>query len=364
MRVAILVGRCCLVAGVLLTSASFVSAEEIRIVTWNLEWFFDHDITDDSSNIGKEFAAPNAQEFRDRVEGFADAIDEIDPTIVALQEVENAQVVQAIANDLLQHHGHSFKVAFVQGRDSHTGQDVAFLVRDGIPFEATRFDFADFQGDGDFKDLSKHLRVKLELGGEEVTLVVVHLITRVNDRKRQAKTLRAWTEDIVPDRNIVVLGDFNSGLRVNETFPESEMGIIRGFGTPETTDDLFDTHLRLDSGDTHVSGRQLDRILLSPSLMQSGGVEFTAVEVKKDLAILGSQDSGGGVAYHLPSSEQDRSDHFPLIATFTVNGGQPPPEPEVTKAQLLEAIQGLEEEIERLSGKVEELREAVEDFPD
>ena len=338
--------------------------QEVRILTWNLEWFFDHDTSDDDSNIGRDFAAPSAQEFRDRVATIADAIATIQPTIVALQEIENALVVQALATELLQRHSLAYTVAFVQGRDTHTGQDVAFLVDSTLPFTVERFDFSEFAGEPDFKDLSKHLRMDVTIAGEPVTLVTVHLITQLSQRLRQARTLRAWTQELVPARNLIILGDFNSGLRVNETTNDSEMGIIRGFGTSSTDDDLFDAHLNLTNRDTHVSGRELDRILLSPSLTDTAGLHLTSIERRRDLAIRGAVDGLEAVAYELPVDQQDLSDHFPLIATLTATNMAPPPPPAISRADLLEAMQRLESELQRLANEVNALRVLVEQIPE
>lgn len=358
----VVVGAVLLVVGLVAPAA----AEEVRVATWNLEWFNDNLTSDDFSNIGRDFAAPSAQEFRERVETVADAIAAFEPTILALQEIENERVVLALAAALQQDHGLSYSVSFVEGRDSHTGQDVAFLVKSGVVFQGDRFDFSDFAGDSDFKDLSKHQRLDVEIGGEPVTVVAVHLITSLDQRLRQAKTLRAWTEELVPSGNVIVLGDFNTGLAVNETTAGSEMGVIRGFGTPDTGDDLFDVHQVVANRVTHVSGRELDRILVSPGLNDGSGVAFVSAEVRRDLAIRGSGvDSGNAVDYSRPQSEQDNSDHFPLIATFTVAGGMDgggggEDEDEVTREELLEALRRVEERLQDLSEEVEGLREAVE----
>ena len=126
-------------------------AETIRIGTWNIKWLFDHDPSDDSSGIGRNFAAPSQAKYIERITAVADAIQEMDLTILGLQEIENAKVVQDIADDLQTRHGLAFRVAFVQGRDTHTGQDVAFLLRQALPGEARRFPFDAFDDDDSFK---------------------------------------------------------------------------------------------------------------------------------------------------------------------------------------------------------------------
>lgn len=292
-----------------------IHAEPIRIATWNLEWFFDADPSDDPTGLNFDPAAPSEDEYYSRVKGFADAIAKINPHIMALQEVENKEVVQDIADQLKDEYGLKYTVAFVQGKDSTTKQDVAVLVKDGIPFVARRFTFAR-HGDSDFKDLSKHLWLSATIDGKPFDFVVVHLITRPAERIRQARTLREWTENMAGG-NLVILGDFNVGIRFEETTPDSDIGIIRGFQTEDTDDDLFDAHQKLGNRKTHVSGKELDRVLLSPSLVDLQGLDFQSVENRQDLAIHGNADQGGGVDYDLPEEEQDLSDHFPLVVTLS-----------------------------------------------
>ena len=185
-------------------------AGEIRLATWNLEWFFDHDTNDNDSDLSHEQSAPDAAEYQSRVDGFAEAIASMNPHVLALQEIENEKVVEDIAERLESSHSLDYSVVFVQGRDSYTEQDVAFLVKDGTTVTASRFEF-DFEGDDRYKDLSKHLRITATIEGHTLEIITVHLITSTGDRKRQARTLREWAEDLVLE-NLVILGDFNVAL--------------------------------------------------------------------------------------------------------------------------------------------------------
>ncbi len=336
--------------------------ETFRLATWNLEWFFDQDTSDNTSNLSKQQSAPNQNEFNERVDTFADAIAEINPTIIALQEIENQKVVQDIADRLQEEHSLAYEVAFVQGRDTFTEQDVAYLIKQGIPFNASRFDFTNFVGNHDFKDLSKHLKLEVIINGEEITLVTIHLISSSpSDRIKQAKTLRAWTEAMVSTDDLIILGDFNTGLRFQEVTPDSDLGIIRGFQTSITTDDLFDAHQLLNPRETHVTGKEFDHILVSPVLRDQSGLDLASVETRRDLAIRGTEDtSSDGVAYSLPQNEQDLSDHFPVVAAFSMAGAPtatPAPTPltnEEKRALLLEKITHIENEI---TGLIEELQQ-------
>jgi hypothetical protein len=107
-------------------------------------------------------------------------------------------------------------------------------------------------------------------------------------------------------------------VRFHETAADTDIGVIRGLGTPTSADDLFDAHAELARTDrrTHVSGRELDRILLAPRLRDGEGLELKSVATLRSLAIRGDADTGRDVDYHLPAAEQDLSDHFPLLVVL------------------------------------------------
>lgn len=334
--------------------------ETLRVATWNLEWFFDADTSDNPTMLARSQSAPDQTEFDERVDAFTDAVQAINPTIIALQEIENRKVVQELANRLQEKHNLAYQVAFVQGRDTATEQDVAFLVKQGIPFNQSRFSFSGFAGNSDYKDLTKHLKLEVTINGEEMTLVTVHLITRLSDRLKQAKTLRAWTEEMVAANNLIILGDFNTGLRFQEVTPGSDIGIIRGFQTSTTADDLFDTHQLLNPRQTHVSGGEFDHILISPLLIDESGLDLSLVEVRRDLAIRGAADTVPGVDYALLPEEQDLSDHFPVVATFSV----PVDRDAEIRAQLLEKITDIENELARLAEQLQEVKALLGELED
>ena len=78
-------------------------------------------------------------------------------------------------------------------------------------------------------------------------------------------------------------------------------------------------HAELSETDrkTHVGGRELDRVLLSPKLRNGEGLEFKSVENRRSLGVRGTADMGSGVDYDLPADQQDLSDHFPLMVVLS-----------------------------------------------
>ena len=113
-------------------------------------------------------------------------------------------------------------------------------------------------------------------------------------------------------------GDFNSQISPTTTSATTDLGIIRGLDTATSKDDLSDVFSKIppNKRKTHVGGSALDRVLLSPSLMDNAGLHFKFVTIRGDLAVRGSPDQGGGVDYDKPPPERDLSDHFPVVLTL------------------------------------------------
>lgn len=311
-----------------LTPADAALAGRLRLATWNLEWFFDLDPSDNIRPLPKSKAAPSAADYRWKRDALADAINDLRPDILAVQEIENEKVMKGLARALRTRHNLGYTVAFVQGGDTQTEQDVAFLVREGLAAQAYRWEFPGELG-SDYKNLSKHRMLEVDLGGETLYLLNIHLVasTGAAERQRQARTVRYWLGDLIAQgRVVVVMGDTNSGLRVNETTPGSEIGIVRGFQTPTTSDDLDDLSRGLPAGErrTHLNGKEYDRVLVSPSLQQDASgrpdLVFERIDRREDACIRGQgQDSGHGDGYwSIPEAERDISDHYPLVVEFAV----------------------------------------------
>jgi len=84
---------------------------------------------------------------------------------------------------------------------------------------------------------------------------------------------------------------------------------------------------------------------------------------RPNLTIRGTEDhSLGGVDYSHPQDEQDLSDHFPVMATFsmadasTPTPGPTPPTNEEIRALLLEKITQIENEIAELMEELQEVK--------
>ena len=314
-------------------SAADQAPERLVIATWNIEWFYDHDQTDNESALAKKLSAPTAADWNWRVTEAAKVVAAINPTVMALQEIENEKVVQDLAKQLKEQHQQEYKVAFIQGRDTYTEQDVALLYKSGLIHQERRNQTDEMYESKRYYNLSKHLFATFQWTdkGEthEITLCNVHLRagTRGEEpRVRQCCLINHWIQPHIKNKeNVIVLGDINTLCDCHEYTLEQDLAVLCGKREGSDLSDLIDLHLRLKKSDraTHMIGRQFDHILVSSALIedkkQQPDFVFASIESRKDLVLRGKQDEDHyNIFYQIEESERDVSDHYPVIATFEI----------------------------------------------
>lgn len=322
----------CLLVCLIVTS---VAADEkpntISVATWNLEWFFDDYTGDNSSDLSKKQSAPSREEWQWKLNNAARVVGEMKPTILALQEVENRQVIRQLTRKLKDQYQLSYRIAYIEGWDNFTEQDVAIIYRGGLVQYSCREQTADMFSSKEFYNLNKHLFATFEWGEgedkESLTMLTVHLraMPEKHDlRQKQVKLIRAWIgERIERGENVIVLGDFNSEETAEQIQPNSDLAILSGWTTGPESDDLFDLHNYLEPRlrDTHMGGKQFDRIFASRSVMEDAkrvkDLSFSRVACFKDLVIVGERDNDHfNKFYDIPQAQRDVSDHYPVMAEF------------------------------------------------
>ena len=307
--------------------------ETLRIGTWNLEWFYDHDKTDNRSKLSKEKSAPTKNDWQWKLNAVARVIGETKPYIMAFQEIENRKVLLDLKKVLHEKYRLSYRVAFVEGFDSFTGQDVGVLFQNGLVEMSRREQNQEQWQSKRFYNLSKHLFTRFEwgTGPNKESLVLVNLHLRASPEKedlriKQIKLVRQWIdEDIRRGRNIMVVGDLNTEHGFGKQQDHSDIGCLRGLGDGDASNDLVDLHGSLQDSNraTHLNGKQFDRILFSQSLMEDNRNHRDLVFVKgfvaKDLVVVGKFDKDGSRwenMYSIPKVDRDISDHYPVFGEF------------------------------------------------
>ncbi len=318
--------------------ASFAQADELPsrlvVATWNVEWFFDDDRGDNGSDLSREQSAPNRDAWEWKLAQVAGAVAKLRPTILALQEVENRRVLSNLTRRLKDDHGLTYRIAYIEGWDTFTEQDVAVLYQSGLVEYSCREQSREMFLSQQYYNLNKHLFARFEWGPddakESLTLLNVHLRATpeaADLRLRQVRLMRKWiAEQIRRGENVIVLGDLNTEEKNHPPEAATDLGVLLGIATPEPSDDLFDLHARLPAAlrATHLSGGQFDRILISPTMSHDApdrqDFVFGSVRVAKDVVIRGQgQDTDHfNSFYQIPQDERDVSDHYPLVAEFLV----------------------------------------------
>lgn len=328
-------------------AGSSSAAADFSVLTWNLEWFYDDQTSDNPSKLAKEKSSPSRAQWdwkRDRV---AAAIAKVQPTVVALQEIENQNVMFFLTRAIDRNHKLKYDDHVIKGDDFFTEQDVAFLTTTttGVQSISRGIVTPDMKSRG-YASVSKHLFAVVEIPvGDHVELVVManlHLRAQAEQgqlRAKQARTVSRWLERLVtgvrasqddPSRpvHVIVTGDFNTEELTGQITPGSDLDVIASRGTADRSDDLVDLHERIPVGErtTHLlPGRQFDRFLVSRDLVidtpDTLDLSLQDIAVRPDLNFGGEQDSQEQHWNHywdIPDDERDVSDHNPVLARFQI----------------------------------------------
>ena len=328
-------------AAVLWAAASAVPArgdeapETLRVMTWNVEWFFDDFRGDNRSDIAREQSPPDRAAWEWKRDAVAASIAAIEPTIIALQEVEDRNAMFALRDTLREQHQLSYRVAFIDGFDLGTEQDVAILFRSGLVEFSRREQSSEMFASAEFYNLSKHLFGRFEWQTadgrtESLLLLTVHLRARAEAadlRRRQAKLGHRWLAAAVAAReNVILLGDMNVESSYGQPSADDDgIELLAGKGTPSPEDDLRDLHefLPADRRRTHmILPRQFDRVLVSPPLLEDapGRVDlvFKSVRVATEATVRGTPagPEHWEDRYDGDLAQRDVSDHYPVVVDF------------------------------------------------
>jgi endonuclease/exonuclease/phosphatase family metal-dependent hydrolase len=326
-----------------------------KAMTWNVENLF---------RPKPDAAEETKQQYRSKLELLADVIGQLDPDVMALQEVggeDGEKPLEDLQEALGGSYPHRAVSAFRDGRDIQ----VAFLSKhpvdeqeDTVNFpEGPALDIHDLDEAGNPKPIERMgrgaLRVRVTKDGLTVDLITAHLKSKLltfpggrfsprNEGERaqvagialmrrmaEAVTLRIWVNELLggEDRTpLLLLGDLNDVPEAQTSLilngpPGSEIG-TRGFNIPDKGDAarLFNLAPTIPASD-RVSRRHRGRGELIDQILAS--VEFFPVgdDRRRQLPQFASHID---VADGLPSVgenpvEREKAvapDHAPVTATF------------------------------------------------
>lgn len=309
------------------------------IMTWNLEWFYDEQTGDNYGDLPREKSSPSREQWNWRRDAVAASIAAAKPTVVALQEVENQRVLFYLTRAIQRGFRDRYRDVFIQGTDYFTEQDVGFLYREELDLiQMSRYGQTKaMRATKNYYNVSKHVEAVFQVpvgdGYERVTVMNLHLRAKEEVepiRVRQARLVHLWIADrVAAGENIIVLGDLNTEVRVGEVnLAQRDLGAVMGLQNKNAEDDLVDLNTRLpeDARQTHLlPGREFDRILVSPSLIEDDpdrpDLVFADIKVLRSLAVRGPVDTPEqhwDGYWELPAEERDLSDHWPVMARFEI----------------------------------------------
>lgn len=306
--------------------------DSITVMTWNLEWFYDDFKPDNGSDLAKKQSAPSKADWEWKLNHVAEVISKVKPTILCLQEVESRSTLRKLVLKLREEHNTFYRIAFIEGLDFFTEQDVAILYQSGLVQYSRREQSKEMWDSKDYYNLQKHLLAKFEWGEgaakETLSVINVHMragTDAVEFRKRQCRLAHEWMkEKILAGENVIITGDLNTDELYGEETANGDMALVRGLTTRDKQDDLLDLHEYIDKNrrTTHLGGKQFDRILASQSMLDDQSnrkdLVFSKATVRPDLVVRGKgvDQNHFDEYYKIDKRERDISDHYPVIAEF------------------------------------------------
>ena len=208
-----------------------VEKDTVIIGTYNTEFLFDGVNDPRPQNIWQ-----NAQAAEDHMEDIAGVIRRNAPDILALQEVEDADILMDLAESI---RDPVYTPHFVQGRDTATGQDVGLLTQTDLVRNMTRTNCRSGPVPGSVcgssysntRGISKNMIALFDscLFGQKFALIVVHLYAFVSNptrcvwRENQARVIQDVVQQLMAaEFEVVITGDLNDYSDLHEDVQSSE----------------------------------------------------------------------------------------------------------------------------------------------
>ncbi len=250
-----------------------VSSSELEVLTWNIEKF---PIYNENTII--ELAA---------------IINELDPDLIAMQEISNSEALDALLA----------KLPGWEGQIAISGSlNLAYIYKTG-EVEILENSTELFEDDRSAFPRSPQMLTARYTGGEPITFINIHLKCcggedNFNRRKDASVKLKQYIDTNLADKRVVLLGDFNdeiTGDSLNTPFFNFIADSLNYTFADMTIANGNETHWSYPGWPSHI-----DHILLSDELYGS--------EIKTETLTFDTCD---------PAYSMIISDHRPLIITLT-----------------------------------------------
>lgn len=307
----------------------------LKIATYNVENLFDLQKTKHryEEYIPNGKSLWNKKNYTIKLRNIAKVIKDIDADIIALQEVGSLGALKDLKREIKKQ-GLYYKYFDIADR-KNTAIKVAILSK--FPFQYSK----DLEVRAGYK-YRNILETKFSIDSHDLYIFNNHWKAKSGPESMRivsAKRLRKRIEEIGTDKNIVLLGDFNSDYeeyikfkrkrKHNNTYGKT--GINHILKTLETGGDNFynlwydTTKEKRYSYIFRGEKETLDNIIISPSLLHTKGISYIEKSIKnfdknylfKKKKIYRWQISRGKIQRH---QGKGYSDHLPVIAEFLFKG--------------------------------------------
>ena len=229
-------------------------ASDISIATYNVQNLFD--CKDDGSeypDFKSSTSKWDCEAASSKLKRTRQVIDAINTDIIALEEIENEQVLRALVD------GSEYKfIAFSKAKNSPVGLALVSKIK---PSGSEIFEVPNVK-------TRNILKVIFEVEGKKFSVFVNHFPAYKNGINMQKKAERTLRAALIYEQNAIVLGDFNSPYGQKSIL--NDIIVTRGFY------DLYSFLAPKDrySHAVHGKKRAIDHVLLSPSFMANGDLSY------------------------------------------------------------------------------------------
>ncbi|TPV93982.1 MAG: hypothetical protein B7733_17525 [Myxococcales bacterium FL481] len=285
--------------------------------TFNADWAFDE--VDDRSKVANARNSPSEIDWNWKVERIGDLLIAKDLDIVALQSLGGRREIVDIAHYVLSHGGPNYDIAYVEGTDRLTGQQVAVLSKFLI-HDARRLDI----------QVSKHLVADVMLP-DYTQLVVVNAQLRAGRygsqtefRRQEARRLRSEITKLRGSGPVLVLGDIGSHvLPETDGYTSSAPGMFAYADTKSHDDDCYDSGESHLAQRTHTNGDTPGRMFFCGLMPDPAAFSV----VGKTVIVRGEIDDRRQNPWTIPVSQRDTSSHYLLAAEIPLRTAAAPGTP-------------------------------------
>ncbi len=315
----------------------------ITIATYNVENLFD---LKKSGFEYKEYVPNSVSDWNQKnydikLKNISKVIRDINPDIIALQEIESYQAFIDLKNQLKRDglYYQYFALATAKNTTVKVGvfSKYKIIYKKEIPINATYR----------YRNI---LETKIDVDGNDVYLFTNHWKSKAgkeSERVRSAKKLYARIEEIGFDKNIILLGDFNSDYEEDQkidknhndtngrtgindvlqtkvlTLPADSITPLKGY----LYNLWYDTNNDERYSYTYKKKKQaLDSIIISPSMLKNKNFYYnggTIESYKAEYLIQNNQTYRWQMSKQKPHKHLGKgySDHLPVVAKFSVMQG-------------------------------------------